>query len=90
MGKKSPSLPLRIDLTSARCTDVDIVVAWGDLTTEMGTAGGPKKGRETPGKPWANHEKPRKNVDFTGKNVGFMRFMADSWDLWLIYDMYHF
>lgn len=27
----------RIDLTRARCTDVDIVVAWGDLTTEMGT-----------------------------------------------------
>jgi len=27
----------RIDLTRARCTDVDIVVAWGDLTTSMQT-----------------------------------------------------
>eukprot|EP00913_Durusdinium_trenchii_P024324 g22836.t1 len=27
----------RIDLTPAKCRDVDIVVAWGDLTTEMQT-----------------------------------------------------
>jgi hypothetical protein len=47
-----PIFAARIDLTRARCTDVDIVVAWGDLTTEMGTAGGPRGlERKTMGKP---------------------------------------
>ena len=61
----------RIDLTRARCTDVDIVVAWGDLTTEMGPAGGPG----STGASWdLGPRKPRENY---GKTMGKTRKNGD-------------
>jgi len=62
----------RIDLTRARCTDVDIVVAWGDLTTEMGTAGASKGLTENRGKSIGKiTRKPGKMVIQARKNWDF-------------------